>query len=203
LSRSAPACAAALAAIARFHRCTGRQQRIDAELLDLWVGQPVERLRQLEVSQVAALDRLERELRGTFVGRLVHVSWIHGDFWAGNVLLGTDAAVSGIVDWDLAAPDELPLHDLLQLVISGAARPASGELGAVVRARLTPAGWTDIERRLLERVDDSFWNPFDTRRGALLLYWLRFVTTYLTKQPAAATSAWWMAENVRTVLEAL
>jgi aminoglycoside phosphotransferase (APT) family kinase protein len=46
-------------------------------------------------------------------------SWIHGDFVAGNVLVDSvTRAVSGIVDWELAASPHLPARDLAKLVLS-------------------------------------------------------------------------------------
>jgi aminoglycoside phosphotransferase (APT) family kinase protein len=41
--------------------------------------------------------------------------WSHGDFFPGNLLV-TDDRLAGVVDWQSAAPGELPFLDLLQLV---------------------------------------------------------------------------------------
>jgi hypothetical protein len=41
--------------------------------------------------------------------------WSHGDFFPGNLLVG-DGRLAGVVDWQSAAPGELPFLDLLQLV---------------------------------------------------------------------------------------
>jgi len=41
--------------------------------------------------------------------------WSHGDFFPGNLLVA-DGRLAGVVDWQSAAPGELPFLDLLQLV---------------------------------------------------------------------------------------
>ena len=44
-------------------------------------------------------------------------AFVHGDFWAGNVLIRR-RAVTGIVDWEFARPDDDPLHDIARFALS-------------------------------------------------------------------------------------
>lgn len=63
-----------------------------------------------------ALDRLaalHTRLRAATVAR----TFVHGDFWAGNVLIDR-RAVTGIVDWEFARPDDDPLHDVARFALS-------------------------------------------------------------------------------------
>jgi hypothetical protein len=57
----------------------------------------------------AAAARADRVLDGLPRG------WSHGDFFPGNLLV-VDGRLAGVVDWQSAAPGELPFLDLLQLV---------------------------------------------------------------------------------------
>jgi hypothetical protein len=42
---------------------------------------------------------------------------VHGDFWAGNILI-TDGAVTGVVDWEAGAPCGEPLRDVARFALS-------------------------------------------------------------------------------------
>jgi len=45
-------------------------------------------------------------------GRTLTVSWVHGDFTPGNILVTPDGtSVTGIIDWDHSASKELPQLD--------------------------------------------------------------------------------------------
>jgi aminoglycoside phosphotransferase (APT) family kinase protein len=115
---------AAIAGMSQIHRQTASTLMIDRTLLESWVDRPLAAIRRL-VAPAAPAGHFDRSLQGiahglhnALLGRTVQVSWIHGDFWVSNlrVTAGGDR-LTGIVDWDRAAPDELPAHDLLQLLI--------------------------------------------------------------------------------------
>ena len=44
-------------------------------------------------------------------------TFVHGDFWFGNVLV-TDDAVSGVIDWEAGSPAGCPLRDLARFALS-------------------------------------------------------------------------------------
>ena len=77
------------------------------------------------------------------------------------------------------------------------------ELGDVVRL------WLRQDRRLvrgraLVRALTPF--PLDDpvlERAVVLLFWLRFVASYIVKSPQRAGGSWWMARNVDAVLRSL
>jgi SAM-dependent methyltransferase len=58
-----------------------------------------------------ALLRAER-----LVGTSLRTVVVHGDYWAGNVMV-EQARVAGVVDWERAAIDELPIWDPVKAVI--------------------------------------------------------------------------------------
>ena len=97
---------------------------VDTARLARWVDAPVSvigtvvgRLPAAEQHR-AALERLRAELHDALAGQAMATSWIHGDYWLGNVLVDAGRRnVVGIVDWERAAPDELPLHDLMHLLL--------------------------------------------------------------------------------------
>lgn len=193
---------AAIAAIQQLHQRTARSVTVDGLILDRWVDQPL-RLILGAARRDQAVERLALELHEALAGQSLSVGWIHGDYWPRNLLVGPDGvSLTGILDWDLAAPDELPMHDVLNLLLSWPQLVQGRDLGDVVRTRLEGAGWTRYERTLLEAVKPPMSQDTVWERVMLLLYWLRFVATYLAKSPERARDPWWMAKNVEGVLHA-
>jgi hypothetical protein len=123
---------------------SARQVTVDDALL-------AEKLEPLAAEGLAAMDgdprlaalldrslQVAASLRGTALPLVV----CHGDYWAGNVMVA-GGRVRGVIDWERAALDELPLWDLVKAVGSAAyhldryrSLPRRGA-GAI-------AGWGDL-----------------------------------------------------------
>lgn len=202
------ACTAAATMIGQFHRLTSATMRIDEAIMSRWIDEPVTLIQRLsavlpyDLGYTAPLDRAAADLRHALLGRDVTVSWIHGDFWPGNVLVNRDGtSLSGLIDWDLAAPNELPMHDVLQLVMHTPRLIANRyELADTVRRLLEGADWTHDERTLLDAAGAKL--PMDDveKRAMLLLYWLRYIATYLSKCPERGGDDAWMKKNIERML---
>jgi Ser/Thr protein kinase RdoA (MazF antagonist) len=195
--------------IRRLHAATASRLEVEETVFERWVGAPLGLLHRLASTLPqprqydAMVNRIQSDLRGALCGRTVRVSWVHGDFWPSNVLIAPDGTLTGVVDWERAAPDELPIHDLLHLVLHGARfEAAHRNLGAAVRAVLGGAPLLPDEWQVLQ----SFDLPLDATPASLrlmvLLYWLRYVATYLEKVPGQARNQWWVRKNVGDVLKA-
>jgi Phosphotransferase enzyme family len=106
---------------ARLQRASGRWAVVDGELID-------ERLVPLAEAAIRALDD-DRRVRTLLERAIEHARALsrtpirlgvaHGDLWAGNVLV-EDGWISGIVDWERAALDELPIWDPVKAVLDTA-----------------------------------------------------------------------------------
>jgi SAM-dependent methyltransferase len=166
------------------------------------------------------LDRTlarSRDLRGTALPLVT----CHGDYWAGNVLI-QHGQVSGVVDWERGALDELPFWDLVKAVGSAAyhldryrslARrgPAVlagwGDLGPWAglgdprfstgfRAAFVQRGW------LADAARGALTNAF--RRAGIPLGWLPVaVTMYLVRQVTQAADSPRSVAGWGSVLRAL
>jgi hypothetical protein len=202
--------AEAFAAADLLHRSTAREVLVDEPLLARWVEEPlavVERISS-RLPGAARQDRvalLRKTLRDGLVGRRVLASWVHGDFWPGN-LLADESGLSGIVDWDLAAPDELAVHDYLHLLLS-CERDVSGlELGDIV-CRLAAPGhvWTPAEQAVLDACSWVFPDGPPTGRVLVLLHWLRHVAAVSVQQQSYVTHSVrvWEVRNVHRILRSL
>lgn len=186
---------AASECVGALHRATATAVEGDEALLRAWVDAPAQAIAEAaHRRERERLEALRRELRAALAGRTLPASWIHGDFWPGNLLVSS-GAVTGVVDWDAAAPRELPLHDVLHLLLYSRRLASGHELGSIVARLLRDAGWASTERRVLARaVGDGTIGE----RHALLLYWLRFAA-YNLRQMAGAPLARRMAWRVRNV----
>ncbi|HEU5004402.1 MAG TPA: aminoglycoside phosphotransferase family protein [Actinomycetota bacterium] len=190
----------AAAVITDWHRATGEPVVVGADLLGRWVDERVAALSPA-VRQPALLERLGTLLRGAWEGREAVVSWVHGDFWPANVLFEpVTLAVTGIIDWEWAAPQELPAQDLCYLLIQARMRATGREFGPVVAALLEGAAWTAPETAVLEAGGVIAPGEAGPGRDVLLLVWLRHVAYNLLQHPGDARNWVWTGRNLEPVL---
>jgi aminoglycoside phosphotransferase (APT) family kinase protein len=150
------------------------------------------------------LRLLEELLRRQLHGRELPFSWTHGDFWPGNLLMQQlGGAITGIVDWDRASADQLPLHDLLHLLAYTRKMQRRSELGEEIVSYLLPAAFDKHEATLVREALEALGLPADARffQAATLLYWLRFAAANLSRYPAFRSDSRWLRNNVFLVLK--
>jgi O-antigen/teichoic acid export membrane protein len=202
--------ATAAAAIGEFHCRTAVSAVVDAKMLKHWIDEPLHLIRRVNATlpnaarNLEAIDRLAIELRQALAGRTLSLSWIHGDFGPGNILVTPDGSrLTGVVDWELSRPDEPPFLDLLQLLIATRMLVQRREMGSIVKELLNDTAWTPHERALLDAAQAELpGDKIDTRTLALLC-WLRHVASNLTKSTRYAASWLWVTKNVEFVLRSL
>jgi hypothetical protein len=200
----------AVEAILQLHLTTGRQERIDDDAFRRMAGDDLVFLSLLAErwpNPRRLHDRLKQvddALRRGLLGLTVPLSWIHGDFWAGNLLfLPETGAVSGIVDWDRGVPSDLPLHDIFHMVAYTRSQERRTKLGEEIVSYLLPAKFNADDRRLILRAVDRLELPPDPvfLHGAALLYWLRFAVTNLSRYPNRRSDGEWLRKNIFLILE--
>jgi aminoglycoside phosphotransferase (APT) family kinase protein len=191
------------------HRTTATTVLGDDGLARRWVDEPLDELLRhggRRRSLAPGLERVRAELHDALGGRALTAAWIHGDYWLGNLLFSDErSAPAGIVDWDRAAPLELPLHDLLHLLLYTRRLVSGEELGQIIRRQLCGGAWSAQERRLLDRYGAWRHDGSLSDRHALLLYWLRHVALRARQEPQPAGYRYriWERRNVHPVLAAL
>jgi aminoglycoside phosphotransferase (APT) family kinase protein/O-antigen/teichoic acid export membrane protein len=201
---------AAAAAIGELHRLTAASVVVDAGMLERWIDAPLQVVRHVTATlpraagNERAIERLATELREALAGRTLSVCTVHGDFVPGNILVTPDgAALTGIVDWELAAHDDLPLLDLLLLLLCVRMVVHRCELGNIVRALLDGAEWTHHERALVEAAEVALPGDAVGMRAMVLLCWLRYVAASLRKSQYFAGHRLWMMKNIEAVLQSV
>jgi hypothetical protein len=197
--------------IAAIHASVSVGALVTDAQLGVWVDRRVAIVRSIldaghhPPAHAAALDQLGSELRSAVRGRTLSTGWIHGDLWPANVLVDQASHnLTGLVDWDSAAPDELPLHDLLHLALTTRRLVERRPLGELVADLLGGASWTTDDRAALGPGGDGGDGPavFDGLdvTTALRLYWLRAVEVNVDRRPALAGQRAWVRANVVSVL---
>ncbi|MFG2054496.1 phosphotransferase family protein [Micromonospora sp. NPDC048930] len=202
-SQRAPLLAAAGRAIRELHQRTRERILLDRAAVAEWVDVPLRRLAEFAATHprrgrlLDTVGRLREELVAALVGRTVHTSWIHGDYWPGNLLAtAPDRQVTGIVDWDRAAPRQLPLHDLLHLHVLARRLARGDELGEIVLRALRHG----IDRTLdVPAAEAADWLDGIPPRPALLLYWLRHILLFIDSE-GDHDAPRWIRGNVERVL---
>jgi aminoglycoside phosphotransferase (APT) family kinase protein len=201
---------AAISLIGELHQVTAQQMTVDREILEAWLGAPLRTitalLRRFPLPLPRdALNRLVVKVQRDLLGKSVKVSWIHGDFWAGNLLIDeVSSAITGIIDWDLAAFPELPVHDVLQMLLLSRTLFSRESLGEVVARLLNGGSWTSDERKLLETAVWATAGDVD-QSTLLLLYWVRYVAAIGQQQEHYVDHSVlvWRLRNLHPVLRAL
>ena len=201
---------AALDVAAVLHGRTARIVTVDPDLTNRWIDEPLRQIASLRAMypwvalHASALKRLGEMLREPLLGRRLAVSWVHGDFFPGNLLMSPDgSSVRGLVDWDLAAADDIPVLDAMQLVIGTNLIRDRSELGQMVLRLLDGNGFSAGEAEALEKAQAQFEPHGLSMREAVILNWLRHIGCNLSKSAHFSQHRRWLKENVVTVLEAL
>jgi hypothetical protein len=193
--------AAGVELIHHLHSRTGDERTIKATDVDAWVNRPLSLLdtfyaaRSRPDASTAALRRLGAKLSEELAGQRMRTSWIHGDFWPGNMLI-SGSALTGVVDWDQAEPRQLPLQDLLHLSLFAVRLRVGCELGDVV-VRCLDNGLANVTGVSVRELDG--WLGGLSHTSAVLLFWLRHISLYIALG-GHGDNRNWVIRNVHSVL---
>jgi O-antigen/teichoic acid export membrane protein/aminoglycoside phosphotransferase (APT) family kinase protein len=197
-------------AITTLHQQTMQNGFVNEQWLETHVIQRCDRLKQFvaaaplaDVHQ-SAIDKLCIELTAALVREQMPLGWVHGDFTPANILLSQQGrAVSAIVDWELARPDELTYLDLVHLLLTVRMIETRQELGDVVKKLLQANEWKETEENVLLQAAKSFGLTLPSCRTLVLYGWLTHIDANLTKSSDKNHSLIWRLKNVNSVLHIL
>ena len=189
------------------HEQTASEVVASEQHLHRWVRTRQDPLRGLCAGRIgrtyeAQFRRLSDDVNAALVGHPISTAWIHGDYWLGNVLATEAGELSGVVDWDQAASDELPLHDILHVLLYRRRLQERRQLGGVICETLDGRPWDEPEQAVLSRYSEDRYVLQSELRVAVLLYWLRYVATYASMSDHGG-NAHWVRRNVESVLRRL
>jgi len=189
-------------AIAELHRRTAQPAVVDEAFVARWVDAPLRVVASLSKDgpRERRAERVASELRETLLGRTLALSWIHGDYSPQNVLMDRSAEVTAIVDWELAAPRQLPTLDIMHFLLAARMLVERRELGSILCALLTDTVPSALERSLIAASFSASNHPPLDLRTTLLLGWLRHTQCSVNNAAGAANNHLWIAKNVVSVL---
>jgi aminoglycoside phosphotransferase (APT) family kinase protein len=199
-----PVAVSALGAIRELHRATGRTEEVTARVGD-WVDPQLavlaEEVRWCRRGRGAeAMTVLRHRVVRALSGRRLLVSWTHGDFAPGNVLLtGEQGALCGVIDWGGAVPDGPSAIDCRTFVLSLRHRCARQQFGRIVADAVRRTCLLPADRQLLAEAGALL--PDAQGETALtLLTWLWHVANNVTKSARYGRNHRWVAANIVPVL---
>jgi hypothetical protein len=145
--------------------------------------------------------RLTATIRERVLEQPLPVVFAHGNFWIGNVLFGCDGRVSGVIDWDCAAREGLPLVDAVYLLVRTESLIDKSSVGQAV------ADWLRRRRAasggLIERYCRALSIPPALVEPLTYLSWILHVDAHCKYGTAAVTRPQWLAKNIGPVLDAV
>jgi len=106
---------------------------------------------------VDLLDRIEAGVRKLLSGKSLDMVFMHGDFKMENMILDCNSLeINGVIDWELADREGLPLLDLLYLITYNKIVVTGMDQFDVIRQILLEDEFTDEEQQLLDQYREQF-----------------------------------------------
>ena len=172
---------------------------LEAPLRTLWLSHPSGRVPD---TQRRALEIVGDKLRSATDGKIMELSWTHGDFSPGNVILNAeDYSVQAVIDWGQARSRGIPAIDIMFWLIAVTGVAERRQLGSVVCELLTQAVLD--EGQICSLASDAIEQANLNHREVALWCWLRHIAGNLEKSQQYSHHPMWWAANVEPVLRAV
>ena len=111
--------------------------------------------------------------------------------------------ITGIVDWEQALIEDLPMLDLLFLLLTTRMQLEKRELGNQIEQFLAGASWSEQEQELLTSAQRQLPGEPLAMPILLLLTWLRHVSMTVDKSERYRHNLVWRRRNVDLLLQRL
>ena len=153
-------------------------------------------------TQRRALEIVGDKLRSATEGKIMELSWTHGDFSPGNVILSAeDHRVQAVIDWGQARSRGIPVIDVLFWLIAVTGIAERRQLGSVVCDLLTHSELAEGE--IFSLASDAIEKANLNRHEVALWCWLCHTAGNLEKSQQYSQNPMWWAANVEPVLRAV
>lgn len=144
----APATRNAADFMARLHRATARPERLTAARVRALTGPLFETAHARYPPLRSAIERLRAGVQAGLEGHVLPLVRMHGDFKIENVVVDRRGNLVGVIDWELAETDGLPLLDIGFLLVYNVYIRRGEEFVAGVRSLCPPMAVPPEERAL-------------------------------------------------------
>lgn len=165
--------------LTELHLSTSTNTRMVGTLWETKVVAPIHSVRQHSPTSMHSGPFVDvvRYLEENLKGQELPLVLAHRDFVPLHVFAEPATfTITGIIDWELADTDQLPLYDLVNFCVGWRQEKTGEKLWICYRDFLHAASEpTSFERQLLTRYCEKLQMPLPVRRGLLLLYWFLLV----------------------------
>lgn len=193
-------CAAAQEII-QFHAQTCREYTMDEALFFELFGQGLLKIKEmLPDDSKNDLDRIKAFIHGSMMGKTLPVVWGHGDYYHENILVEPKTfSLTGIIDWEHSRKKELPLLDLLYLLLKKEMLFQDADFSQAFIRHLLPLRFNKIGQEFIEaymgrlKVDKGLLNTLS------VMLWIR----HLSERAAFSTPKAWSCLNFNPIIKAL
>jgi SAM-dependent methyltransferase len=187
--------AAAVDALESFHVRTAARRVLSGDAFDELVDGPLNAACKALSHQNGAenLGDISRSIRSELKGALLPSVFMHGDYTFDNMRFERGGEkVSGVFDWDLAAPAGLPLLDLLYFFVSNAMKRTGLGPNRVFRDKCVLLNFDAAEQAALLRYCRSLdLNPNLIRPLALLTWMYHIGVRTISPEPYEYCRGYW------------
>jgi len=165
--------------LCEFNRGSLERRALTAEEIAALVSRPLAIAAARYPAATPGIARLRSALEAALTGRVVPLTWQHGDYKLENLVFAAgDRAVRAIIDWELAAPRGPALVDLLYLLAyAEITLGAENDILPVVRGCMLTDHWRPASRALLERYAREFPEVMPFKNACLGLFLVHHVAT--------------------------
>jgi aminoglycoside phosphotransferase (APT) family kinase protein len=148
----------------------------------------------VDASTAARVEAIAHSALETAAG--LDTVYAHGDFCPTNLLV-EEGRLSGVIDWEGASAQRLPLLDLYHLLVLNTPYPDVYEWGSAVVTQLVPfarAGGNDQTKDYLDGLGLSL--GAGTMSALVALYWLHRIEYQLAMYASRSADDRWLRRNV-------
>lgn len=194
--------------VAGLHRPTACSEVLTTNDLDSLIEAPLRTLSlshpsgRIPDTQRRALEIVGERLRSAIDGKIMELSWTHGDFSPGNLILNTeDYMAQAVIDWGQARARGIPAIDVMFWLMTVTGVAERRQLGSIVCELLTHAELSQC--RICSLASDAIEQANLNHHDVALWCWLLHIAGNLEKSQQYSHHPMWWAANVEPVLRAV
>lgn len=191
--------------ITDFHKETTRAITInERNFKTLFAGEFNRLLLYIDNKYIRKVEEIESIIKKKVVGRHFKMVWTHGDYNIENTLFDTKTwHLQGVIDWDLAQKEGLPLLDILYLLLYKSSLVTKKTIAETFKERFIKRNFAYPEKELIHKylslitISEEFLEPL------FIMFWINHIVKryhdHLVKSSSDNTA--WMRENVYDAID--
>lgn len=188
-----------------FHKETAKAVTIDEKNFKTLFANEFDRLlSHIDNEYISKVEELKAIIKKKMISRCFKTVWAHGDYNIENALFDTKAwHLQGVIDWDLAQKEGLPLIDIIYLLLYKNSLLTKKSMAKTFKERFLERNFAYQEKVLIHKYLNSIAILEEFLDPLLIMFWVNHVSKryhdHLVKCSTRNTA--WMRENVYDVID--